>query len=89
MLLRKSLDLQIQIIFPALDGRLVFLDVNGSENGTFRLLAVYVPTGADRPDFFRHLEAFSGMSHSLVLVGDWNGILDAQDCVGLVDSRRG
>lgn len=45
---------------------------------------MYAPTGSGQPDFFRCLEVFPGMSRSLVLVVDWNYILDVHvDCVGL------
>lgn len=37
------------------DGLLVNQDLSNSEGGTFRLLAVYAPTGAERLDFFRRL----------------------------------
>lgn len=46
-------------------------------------------TGAGQPDYFRHLEVFLGISQPLVVVGDWNAVLDVcLDYVGL-DKRRG
>ncbi len=87
---RKSLGLEVRKIFLDPDGKLVVLDVDGSEGAAFRLVAVYAPTGAGRPDFFRRLEPFLGTSRSLVVLGDFNGILDARwDCVGLANNRRG
>ena len=88
VLFRKGLDLEVWTIFLDPNGKLVVLDVRNSEGSAFRLVAVYAPTGAGRPDFFGRLEPFLGTSRSLVLVGDWNGILDARwDCVGLADRR--
>lgn len=47
------------------------------------------PTGARRQDFFRRLETFLVTSRTLLLVADWNCILEVRkDCVGLVHSRR-
>ncbi|WP_347046864.1 hypothetical protein, partial [Escherichia coli] len=64
--------------------------MNDNEGSPFRLVAVYAPTGTVQPDFFRRLEAFLGTSRSLVLVGDWNAILDARvDWVGLAQRKGG
>lgn len=48
VLLWKPLNLQAWVIFLDLDGRVVVLDVIGSESGTFRLVVVYAPTEAGR-----------------------------------------
>lgn len=65
------------------------LNMNGSEGNAFRLMVVYATTEPGRPDFFRHLEVFLRMPHTLILVGDWDGSLDAQkDFVDSVHSRR-
>ena len=84
VLFRRGLGLQVRTIFLDPEGKSVVLDVSNGEGDAFRLVAVYAPTGAGRPDFFRRLEVFLGTSRSLVLVGDWNAILDARlDAVGL------
>lgn len=89
MLLWKSLDFQIRANLLDPDCRMVVLGLNDSEGGTFRLGTVYAQTGAGKPDFFRHLETFLGKSCMLVLVEDWNSILNAwKECVGLINSRR-
>ena len=43
----------------------------------FRVVAIYAPnTAGERRSFFRRLEAFLDDSKRLVLMGDWNAILD-------------
>lgn len=66
VLFRKGLDLKIQLIFLDLEGKSVVLNMKNNEGSTFKLVVVYVPTGSEQPDFFRHLEIFLGMSHSFV-----------------------
>ena len=90
VLFRRGLGLQVRTIFLDPEGKSVVLDVSNGEGDAFRLVAVYAPTGAGRPEFFRRLEVFLGTSRSLVLVGDWNAILDARlDAAGLTDRRGG
>ncbi|GAB1601854.1 hypothetical protein Ahia01_000463900, partial [Argonauta hians] len=49
----------------------------------------YAPFGAARSEFFRRLETFLGTSRSLLLLGDWNGILDVRwEYVGACPDRR-
>lgn len=69
MLCRKSFNIEVQAIFLDPDGRLVVLDENGSGGDTVRLVVVYALTETGRTVFFRCLEIFRGISHSLVLVG--------------------
>lgn len=83
----KGLDLKVQMIFLDLEGKLVVLDMSYN---TFRLITVYSLTGAGQPDFFRDWKVFLGTSRSLMLVGDWNTILDAHlDRVRLSDRKVG
>lgn len=65
----KSFDTQVQIILLNPDGKVVALNINGSEGGTFRLVATYIITKTGRSDFFRRLETFLRISCTLVLVG--------------------
>lgn len=58
VLFRKGLDIKIRSVVLDHEGELVVLDVNGSNGETFRLVAVYVPTGARQPKYFRSLEVF-------------------------------
>lgn len=53
------------------------MDLNVKDNygSAFKLVALYAPSGAGQPEFFRRLEAFLGTSRSLELIGDWNAIL--------------
>lgn len=85
---RKVLDLVILSVFMDLEGKLVVLDFSDNEGSVFRLVAVYTPTGAGQPKFFRHLETFLGTFRSLELTGDRTAILDAcVHWVGLVDRK--
>lgn len=45
MLLQTSLDLQLWVIFLDLGGMVVVLDMNSSDSGAFKLVAVYVLRG--------------------------------------------
>ena len=57
----------------------------------FRLVAVYVPnSAAERVSFFRRLAPFLDDTKRLVLMGDWNAILNPKiDKVGRGASRFG
>ena len=57
----------------------------------FRLVVIYVPnTAVERVSFFRRLAPFLDDSKRLVLIGDWNAILDPKiDKVGRGASRLG
>lgn len=71
------------------EGKLVILDVNGSNGGDFRLVVVYAPIVAGQPEFIRRLEVFLSTSLPFVLVGDFNAILVVKlDTVGLPDEKR-
>ena len=61
------------------------------ESFKFRLVVVYEPnTAAERVSFFRWLAPFLDDSKRLVLMGDWNAILDPKiDMVGQGASRLG
>ena len=57
----------------------------------FRLVVVYAPNiAADRVSFFRRLAPFLDDTKRLVLMGDWNAILDPKiDKVGREAKRLG
>lgn len=88
-LFKKRLDLEVRTIFLDPEDKLAVMDVSNSESGAFRLIAIYVFTGPEQPNFFRCLEVFFGTSRSLIslmLVNDWNAILDAHlDRVALIE----
>lgn len=52
------------------------LNENGSNSEAFSLVAVYAPRGTGQPDKFRRLDVFLGTFLPLVLVGDFNSILN-------------
>lgn len=58
MLLQKSLDLRVRVIFFNTEGKLVILGVNGSEGYVFKLVDVYTTREDGRSHFFRRLETF-------------------------------
>ena len=83
LLVRRSLDADIDVVFAGDGGRLVVADVT-VKSFKFWLVAVYAPNIAgERVSFFRRLAPFLDDSKWLVLMGDWNAILDPKiDKVG-------
>lgn len=76
MMVRTNLDIAVRMVFMSSEGKSVVLDVTEGEGHTFMLIAVYAPMEAGRADFFRGLETVQRTSCSLVLVRDWDGVLD-------------
>lgn len=82
VLFKKNMGL-IESIFADLEGRLVVVDVTCSSGQALRLLDVYAPCNAWKSDFFRRLEIFHEIPRTLVVLGDFNRILNTRvDCVG-------
>ena len=75
----------VDVVFAGDGGRLVVADV-AVKSFMFRLVVVYAPNFVPkRVSFFRQLERFLNESKQLVLIGDWNAILDPKiDEVGRV-----
>ena len=90
MLVGRSLDVDVDVVFAGDGGRLVVVNV-AVKSFKFRLVAVYVPnSAAERLSFFRRLAPFLDDGKRLVLMGDWNAILDPKiDKVGRGASRLG
>ena len=90
LLVGRSLDADVDVVFAGDGGRLVVADV-AVKSFKFRLVAVYAPNiAAERVSFFRRLAPFLDDSKRLVLMGDWNAILDPKiDKVGRGASRWG
>ena len=90
LLVGRSLDADVDVVFAGDGGRLVVADV-GVKSFKFRLVAVYAPNiVAERVSFFRRLAPFLDDTKRLVLMGDWNAILDPKiDKVGRGASRLG
>ena len=80
----RSLDADVNVVFAGDGGRLVVADV-AVKSFEFRLVVVYVPNiAAERASFFRRLAPFLDDSKQLVLMDNWNAILDPKiDKVGL------
>ena len=76
LLIGRSLDAEVDIVFAGDGGQLVVADV-AVKSFKFHLVAVYAPnTIAERVSFFRWLAPFLDDTKRLVLMGDWNAIFD-------------
>ena len=76
LLVKRSLDAVVDIVHVGADGRLIVADV-AVKSGSFRVVAVYAPNSAvERRSFLRRLGPFLTSPKRLVLMGDWNAILD-------------
>ena len=76
MLVGRSLDADVDVVFAGDGGQLVVVDV-AVKSFKFRLVAVYAPNiVVERVSFFRRLAPFLDDTKRLVLMGDWNAILD-------------
>ena len=89
-LVGRSLDANVDVVFAGDGGRLVVADV-AVKSFEFRLVVVYAAnTPVERVSFFRQLVPFLADSKRLVLMGDWNAILDPKiDKVGRGASSLG
>ena len=90
LLVGLSLDGDVDVVFAGDGGRLVVADV-AVKSFNFRLVVVYaLNTAVERVSVFRQLAPFLDDSKRLVLMGDWNAILDPKiDKVGRGASRLG
>ena len=90
LLVGRSLDADVDVVFAGDGGRLVVADV-AVKSFKFRLVAVYASNiAAERVSFFRRLAPFLDNTKWLVLMGDWNAILDPKiDKVGRGARRFG
>ena len=90
LLVGHSLDADVNIVFAGDKGWLVLADV-GIKSFKLWLVAVYVPnTAVEKVSFFRRLALFLDDMKQLVLMGDWNAILDPKiDTVRWEPSRLG
>ena len=83
LLVGHSLDADVNVVFAGDGGQLVVADV-AVKSFKFRLVAVYPPNIAvERISFVCRLAPFLDDTKRLVLMGDWNAILDPKiDKVG-------
>ena len=90
LLVGRSLDADVDVVLAGDGGRLVVADV-AVKSFKIRLVAVYASSiAADRVSFFRRLAPFLDDTKRLVLMGDWNAILDPKiDKVGRRANRLG
>ena len=73
MLIGRSFNADVDLAFAGDGGRLVM----AVKSIVFQVVAVYEPNSAgERRSFFRLLEPFLDDLKRLVLVGDWNAVLD-------------
>ena len=90
LLVGRSHDADVDVVFAGDGGRLVVADV-AVKSFKFRLVAAYASNiAAERISFFRRLAPFLDDTKRLVLMGDWNAILDPKiDKVGRGARRAG
>ena len=83
LLVGRSLDAEVDVVFAGDGGRLV-VAVVAVKSFKFQLVAVNaLNIAVERVSFFRRLAPFLDDSKRLVLMGDWNAILDPKiDKVG-------
>ena len=76
LLIRRSLNAIANLVLADDGGRLVVVDV-AVKSFEFRVVAIYHPNSVGEiRSFFRRFGPFHDDSKRLVLVGDWNAILD-------------
>ena len=76
LLVGRSFDADVDVVFAGDGGELVVADVS-VKSFKFRLVPVYSSNiAAERVSFFRRLAPFLDDTKRLVLMGDWNAILD-------------
>ena len=76
LLIGRSLDADVNVVFAGDESRLVVVDV-AVKSLKFWVVAVYAPnTAVKRVSFFRRLAPFLDDPKRLVLMDDWNAILD-------------
>ena len=76
MLVGRSLDADINVVFANDEGRLVVADVP-VKSFKFRVVVVYAPnTPVERVSLFRRLASFLDDSKRLLFMVGWNAILD-------------
>ena len=76
LLLGRSLDAIVNVVFAGDGGRLLVADV-AVKTCKFRIAVIHAPSiAAERRVFFRRLGSFLDDSKRTVLVGDWNAVLD-------------
>ena len=83
LLIGRNLNADVNLVLTDVEGRLVVADV-AVKGFEFRVAAVYAPNiAAESVSFFRWLAPFLDDPKRIVLVDDWNAILDPKiDRVG-------
>ena len=83
LLIGRSLNANVNLVLADDRDQLVVADVS-VKSFEFRVAVVYAPNiAAERVSFFRRLAPFLDDPERIVLVGDWNAILDPKiDRVG-------
>ena len=75
-LVSRRLDASCTLVLSDPAGRLCVLDVTIKDKA-FRLIGVYGPNAtSELPAFFRRIEPYVVPSKRVILVGDWNAVLD-------------
>ena len=75
-LVGRSLNANVNVVFAGDEGWLVVADI-AVKTFEFRVVTVYAPNASGkRRSFYRRLEPFLDDSKRIILMGDWNAILD-------------
>ena len=76
IIVKCSLNAIVNLVFAGNGGQLVVADV-AVKSFEFRVVVVYAPNSiGERRSFFRRLEPFLDDPKRIILVGNWNAILD-------------
>ena len=76
LLVGRSLNANVNVVFADGEGWLVVAEF-AVKTFEFRVVAVYAPsTSGERRSFYRRLEPFLDDSKRIILMDDWNAILD-------------
>ena len=90
MLVGRSPDADVDVVFAVDGGRLVVVELPLKVSNSGWLWVYALNITAERVPFFRRLASFLDDSKRLVLMGDWNAILDYKiDKVGRGARRLG
>ena len=76
LIVGRCLNANVNVVLAGDEGRLVVADI-AVKTFEFRVVAVYAPnTIGERRSFYRRLEPFLDDAKQIILMGDWNAILD-------------
>ena len=85
-LISRRLDATCALVLSDPTGRLCVLDVTIKDKA-FRRIGIYGPNAASElPAFFRRIEPYVTPSKRVILMGDWNAVLDPNLDIGAISA---